>query len=287
MKKVLIAGATGYLGKYVVRELKRKGYWVRALTRDLKKLNRLSEFIDEEFVGEVTNPDSLKGVCDNVDVVFSSIGITKQKDNLTFMDVDFQGNKNLLDEALKAGVKKFIFISVFGAHQMSSLKVIQAKLKFESTLKSSGIEYTIIYPNGFFSDMLEYLAMAKRGKVYLFGKGDNKINPIHGEDLAEICASTIDGNVKEINVGGPDILTHREIAEQSFVSINQVTKITHIPIWINNAVLKLIRVFTSERTYGGLEFFMTVLTKDLIAPTYGKNHLFDFIKENVKEKRYE
>ncbi|MEJ2194003.1 MAG: NAD(P)H-binding protein [Ignavibacteriaceae bacterium] len=77
MKKVLVAGATGYLGKYVVQEFKKQGYWVRALTRNFEKLADIREFIDEIFIGEVTKPDSLLSICKDIDVVFSSIGITK------------------------------------------------------------------------------------------------------------------------------------------------------------------------------------------------------------------
>ena len=52
-KRLLIAGATGYLGQYIVKESKKQGYWVRALTRDPKKLTHLDEYIDDLFVGEI------------------------------------------------------------------------------------------------------------------------------------------------------------------------------------------------------------------------------------------
>ncbi|NTW48305.1 MAG: NAD(P)H-binding protein, partial [Chlorobiales bacterium] len=89
MKKVLVAGSTGYLGQYVVRELKKQGYWVRALARNPKKLDEIKDSIDEIFVGEVTKPETLNGVCKGIDVLFSSIGITRQKDGLTYHDVDY------------------------------------------------------------------------------------------------------------------------------------------------------------------------------------------------------
>ena len=62
---------------------------------------------------QVTQPETLKGICENIDVVISTVGITRQKDDLTYMDVDFQSNVNLIEEAKKGGVKKFIYISVF------------------------------------------------------------------------------------------------------------------------------------------------------------------------------
>ncbi len=280
MKRVLIAGTTGYLGGYVVKEFKKQGFWVRALARNEKKLEKLNEYIDEKFIGEITDSNSLAGICKDIDIVFSSVGITKQKDGLTYMDVDYQGNMNLLEEAKKEGVQKFIFVSVFNAENMKNLKGIQAKVKFEEKLKQSGLDYSIINPNGFFSDMLEYLQMAKKGRGYVFGSGKNKINPIHGEDLAKICVNAAAGDEKEINVGGPDILTHNEILTIAFKSQNKKIKISRIPIWIRNFLLAMLRIFTPVKTYGSLEFFMTVLAMDLVAPSYGKHHLKDFFLEN-------
>ncbi len=208
MEKVLVAGASGYLGRYIVKALKKKEYWVRGLARDSKKLDTLTGCIDDVFIAEVTIPESLTGICIGVDCVISTVGITKQKDGMTYMDVDYQANMNLLKEAKRSRVKKFIYVSVFNAEKMKDLKAVQAKLKFENELKKSGLDYTIVYPNGFFSDMLDYLEMARKGKGFVFGSGEYKINPIHGEDLARVCVSAIIGSDGIIEVGGPDLLTH-------------------------------------------------------------------------------
>jgi uncharacterized protein YbjT (DUF2867 family) len=197
------------------------------------------------------------------------------------MDVDYQGNLNLLEEAKKEGISKFIYISVFNAEKMRNLKGIQAKLKFTEALKESGLNYLVVYPNGFFSDMLEYLKMAKQGRGYVFGTGEYRINPIHGEDLAEVCVNAADGEEKEINVGGPDVLTHNKILAIAFESLGKTVKISRIPIWLRNVILATLRLLTSVKTYGPQEFFMTVLAMDLVAPAYGKYHLKDFFLENT------
>ena len=282
MKRVLVAGATGYLGRYVVKEFNKQGYWVRALTRSADRLDDLRNYVDEAFIGAVTDPASLDGICQDIDVVFSSIGITKQKDNLTYMDVDYQGNKNLLEEAKQAGVAKFIYVSVFNAENMSHLKGIQAKLKFTQVLEASGLDYLVVNPNGFFSDMLEYLKMAKQGRGYVFGSGECRINPIHGQDLAEVCVNAASGEEKKIDVGGPDVLTHNHILAIAFEALEKPVKISRIPIWLRNVILATLRLFTSVKTYGPQEFFMTVLAMDMVAPTYGKYHLKDFFLENCR-----
>ena len=77
MKKVLVAGATGYLGKYIVNELKSRGYWVRVLIRKGSQKKLFTNVTT--FVGEITKPQTLIGIAENIDWVFSTIGITRQK----------------------------------------------------------------------------------------------------------------------------------------------------------------------------------------------------------------
>ncbi len=281
MKNVLVTGATGYLGRYVIKELKKQNYRVRALARNANKLDDVRKQIDEIFEAEVTRPETLKGICDGIDVVISSVGITRQKDGLTYMDVDYQGNKNLLDLAKKNNVSKFIYISVLNAHLMKDLKIVQAKELFVDELKASGLDYAIIRPTGFFSDMLDFLNMAQKGRLSLFGNGENKINPIHGADLAEVCVNSLDTHEKEINVGGPDTLTYKEIAELAFKVLNKEPKISTLPLWLIRIILPLMRIFTSSKTYGPLEFMMSVMTMDVVGDLYGKESLSDFFVKNV------
>jgi len=113
--RVLVAGATGYLGGFVVRELKSRGHVVRALARPSASCDALLGVADEVVRGEITRPETLAGICDWIDAVFSSVGITRQQDGLTFRDVDHEGNRNLLDAALAARVRRFVYVSAFDA----------------------------------------------------------------------------------------------------------------------------------------------------------------------------
>lgn len=282
MKKVLLAGATGYLGRYLIKALNTQGHQVRALARTPERLDDLKDYINEFFKAEITQPDTLKGICHDTDVVISSIGITRQKDGLMYMDVDYQANKNLLEEAMNSGVKKFIYVSVLNGHLFRNLKMIEAKERFTDELISSGIDYTIIRPNGFFSDITEVLNMARQGKVYLIGDGQYRSNPIHGQDLADFIVSKMDSEETELKVGGPEIFTQDEIAGMAFQALGKKEKITHIPIWIRDITLKLMRLFTGQKTYGPIEFFMTVMTHEMIAPKVGSKYLMEFFMANTK-----
>ncbi|MCP5494550.1 MAG: SDR family oxidoreductase [Leptospiraceae bacterium] len=285
MQKILVGGGTGYLGQHILRELKNQGYYTIALTRNSQKLTELgiNSYIDKIVEAEVTKSDSILGVCEGVDCVISSIGITRQKDNLTYMDVDYQANLNLLAEAQKSKIQKFIYISVLNAHLLKELKIVQAKEAFVEKIKLSGLNYTIIRPNGFFSDMTEILEMAKKGTVYLFGKGEFKGNPIHGKDLAKVCLDHIGKEVQEVDVGGPEILTQTQIAHLAFDALHKKPNIKSVPVWVIQILLFFVRAFTKSTFYGSIEFFLTVLTMDLIAPKYGEIKLADYYKEKIKE----
>ena len=278
MDRVLLAGATGYLGRHIARELLKRSYFVRALARNPEKLKQDNIETTEILQADITQPDSIKDCCKTIDVVISTVGITKQKDGLTYMDVDYQANMNLLQEAKKSGVKKFIYISSLNAEKLRYLKICDAKEMFVEQLKKSGIEYCIVRPNGFFSDISEFFEMAKRGRVYLFGNGELKSNPIHGEDLAAVCVNSIDIPDQEIEIGGPETLTQNEIAAIAFDILGNKPKITYIPDWARITMLKLVRLFTGSKTYGPIEFFMTVMAIDMIAPEYGKHKLKEHFK---------
>src|SRR6056297_422501 len=191
MTKILVAGASGYLGKFILEELDSWGIPAIALVRTPEKLKDLKHRNMKIEQAEVTRPETLSGVCKDVETVISTVGITHPKDGLTYIDIDYRANLNLLKEAERTGVRKFIYVSVIDGDKLRHLKIIEAKERFVDALKASGLEYTVIRPNGFFSDLRDLLYMAKKGRVVLFGNGELKLNPIHGADLAEVCVRAI------------------------------------------------------------------------------------------------
>ena len=248
--------------------------------RNKSKLINLPELKSEIVLAELTKPDTLKYICEGIDVVISTVGITRQKDGLTYLDVDYRANRNLLNEAVKHGVQKFVYVSVLNGEKLKNLKICEAKERFVDELKNSKVNYCIIRPNGFFSDMTEFYNMAKKGRVYLFGDGEHKANPIHGEDLAKIIMKNVETEAKEIIIGGPETLTQNQIAEIAFNVLGKEVKTAYLPDWIRKNILSFARTFMSSKTYGPLEFFLTIMAMDMVAPEYG-NHTLKAYFENL------
>jgi uncharacterized protein YbjT (DUF2867 family) len=277
LKSVLVAGATGYLGKFVVKAFKEQGYYVRVLTRNAERLHETGPFTapalskddyDDVFVGEITRPETLTGMLDGIDLVFSSVGISRQRDGLTFEQVDYQCNRNLIDLAEASGVKRFTYVSMQGAENIMDLAITQAHEQVVDALKSSSLQYRIVRPCGYFSDMGALYDMAKRGRVYLVGEGANKMSPIHGRDLARVCVETSEGDDLEAEAGGPDVLTQREAAELAFDVAGNPPKITVIPMWVARGLVKFIALLSTQ--FGDLaDFIVTAGEIDGVGPPRG------------------
>jgi uncharacterized protein YbjT (DUF2867 family) len=286
MKRVLVAGATGYLGKFAVQAFKEQGYHVRVLTRSEERLSAPGPFTapaltkddyDEVFVGEITKPETLSGLMDGIDLVFSSIGISRQRDMLTFEQVDYQCNQNLIDLCQSSGVKRFVYVSMQGAENIMQLAITQAHEKVVAALEDSGMEYRIVRPCGYFSDMGALLDMAKRGRAFMIGDGSNKMNPIHGRDLARICVETAEGDQLEVEAGGPDIMTQREAVELAFEVVGKPEKVTVIPMWMARGIVKFIGLLSTQ--FGDLaEFIVTAGEIDGVGPKRGKTSLRSYFE---------
>ena len=293
-EKILLAGATGYLGQYILAALLREEYPTRIVVRNKSKLSPalLTHPLLEVVEAEVTQPDTLRGVCKGVHKVISSVGITRQKDGLTYEQVDFQANKNLLDEALREGVRKFIYVSVFKGEAMRHIAIGAAKERFVDALKASGLDYCIIRPSGFYSDMTIFfkMAKAKKDEILLFGKGQYAMNPIHGEDLAEVCVAQLERYEREVNVGGAEIFTQTEIACLAFEVLHKPANISYLPDWVRRLILKMGKYLLPKSIYGAIEFFLTTMAMDVVAPMQvGKHRLkafFESINSSAERKYF-
>lgn len=281
-KAVLIAGATGYLGRHLISAYHSAGYRVFALARRPEALIGLDKQIDEIVYGEATKPETLSGVMKDVDLVVSALGITRQKDGLSYKQVDYQANRNLLDAALASGVAQFLYVHVKNAEQMPGVEMAAAKARFAAELDAADIHSTIVAPSGFFSDLVEVLDMARKGRVYLFGDGKALVSPIDGHDLAVACVAASEEGTARIEVGGPQALSLNETAEIAFAILGKKPGISHLPVAPVRALLGAAKWFGLGQQIGALDFFVAASQLDMSAPANGSVTLAQFFAKEAQ-----
>lgn len=284
----VVAGATGYLGGHVARALHRDGWRVRALVRDPKRLGHAGECFDEVFVGQATRADTLRGLCDGARFVFSSLGIRHFGRRPTLWEVDFQANVNVVRRAEDAGVPCFGFASVLHAPQLRDrFPIAEARERVVDLLRDSRMHATVLRPTGFFNDMEEIFAMARRGRVWLLGDGEQAFNPVHGADLADVIADAARRGrdaPTDVDAGGPDDLTLREVGELAFAALGKPPRFTRIPVSVVSAMATVARPF-SPNAHALLTMFVVMSERGGVASTRGTRHLADFYAELAAEPR--
>ena len=279
MKRVLIAGATGYLGRYICAEYHRRGWYVTALVRKSTTAKGLEA--DQLVEAEVTVPETLNGVMEGTDLVISCLGITRQADGLGYRDVDYQANVNLLREAERADVERFTYIHVLQAAQMADVPMVAAKSAFVEELRCSPVAATVIAPTGYFSDMGDFLKMAQAGRVWLFGDGTHRINPIDGADLAVATADAVEDRQDWLDVGGPDLFTQKQLAELAFACLGTPSRITFLPDVLRRVALRVLPLLTPRRINGPARFFLTAIAHDMVGARRGSRHLKEHFEASL------
>lgn len=278
MAHVIVAGATGYLGRHLVTAFLARGLSVSALVRPGSKAG----FPDEVKVlrGEATRIETLDGLLSGADLVISALGLTRQADRLSYREVDYQANHNLLAAAQAQNVQRFAYVHVLTRGKMTS-ELIAAKSRFVATLQAAPIPSLVIRPGGYFSDLAEVLSMAKSGRVWLVGDGEVRLNPIHGADLAVAIVDAVERGETDVEIGGPEVLSMNEIAAQAFAALGRPAKVSCVPRWVMRAVLGILKPLAPRHVWGPLEFFLAASSHDMIAPAHGDRRLGAFFREHA------
>lgn len=284
MRKVILFGATGNLGKEIARELVRQGYDLTVVVRDVAKAKSLTDITTKYIIAEVCNNESLASIIASQDIVVSALGKSvspNDKSKPTFEEVDYRGNSNILQESIKSGVKKFIYVSAFHSERYLHLEYFKVHHDFAELLKKSGLDYSIIKPPAIFSAFIDIIEMAKKGQLVHIGKGDKKTNPIYEGDLAKVVVNSVNQLNCTIEAGGKTIYTRKQLNEIVQNEIKSGKKIRTVPIRLFKMTLPLIKIF-SRNTYDKFAFFIEVMQNDTIAPQIGEMTFENYVKLKVK-----
>jgi uncharacterized protein YbjT (DUF2867 family) len=279
--KVVLAGAGGHLGRDLLRALLRDGHEVVAIDLGEKGPDVGGRYVYRK--ADVTDKASLKGLCDGADCVVSTVGLTKVSATLTNEQIDYQGNRNLLEEAKSAGVKHFGYVSVLKAGEAPDVPMLDAKYRFEQELKASGLHYAIFRPTGYFYDIVKvFQPMVEKGTVTLLGKKPVHANVIATEDLADFIALHLMDENKTYDIGGTETYSYEEIAAMCFEAAGKPLKIKHAPAFL----FDLLAAVNRPRHNGKeaiLKFSKWTLTQEMVGSVqFGTRSFRQYIRDNFQ-----
>lgn len=278
MQKVLVAGASGSLGFEILRKLKHKEVYVKALVRSEESIEKVSPYATEVVLADAGSSNDLYDLFKGIDIVCSAVGqsVSLFKKGGSFEEIDYGINKNLIESAVKAGVSRFVYISIKGSDSASNYELAEVHKKVEDLPLTEKINQTVIRPVGFFSGFIDWLIMGKQGIIPVPGEGAHKTNPIHPEDLAQVVIDNLFEGPQLIEAGGPEIFTRLEIAKMIAEKTN--AKIIHVPKIMVEPGLFFLK-FIDGDAQTKLDYFNYVSTNDMIAPQFGNLSLRDYVKE--------
>lgn len=279
--KVVLAGAFGKLGSDILRALVRDGHDVLAVDMVLRELDGIEGSYEKKQV-DVTRPEQLKGLCDGADAVITTVGLTRTSAEVTNYDIDYQGNLNLLNEARRAGVKKFAYVSVLKADKAPKVPMLHAKYLLEEALKASGIDYVIFRPTGYFYDIAKvFKPMIEKGEVTLLGKKPVSANVIDTTDLADFMLLHLGDKNKTYDIGGAETYTYEEIARMFFAAAGKEPVIKHAPPFLFD-VLAFVNKLKKNGKEAILRFSKWTLTESMVADhKFGKLSFKEYIEKNA------
>jgi uncharacterized protein YbjT (DUF2867 family) len=280
MKKLLLFGATGNLGKEIAKEALIQGYDLTVVVRNASKAASIAFITSKHIVADITNQASLINICNGFDIVMSALGKSvspKDTSKPSFNEIDFVANSYILKEARKSGIEKFVYVSAFHSEKYQDLAYFNALFQFEELLKSSGLDYSIIKPPAIFSGFLDMIEMAKKGQLVNIGMGDKKTNPIYEADLAKECVKAINSKNQTVELGGMTIYTRRQLYEIIQKEVKPTKSVKNMPLWLFKFTLPFMKIF-SKNMYDKFAFFVAVVQVDTIAPLHGQMKFEEYIR---------
>jgi uncharacterized protein YbjT (DUF2867 family) len=281
--KVFLTGSTGYVGRQIARDLVspinggKAAHTVRVLVRpeSVSKIPRDLAGRAEVVYGDTTSADSLRGKLHGCDAVINLPGLLREfpKRGITFEKVHFEGTKNLVDEAKRAGVRRFLQMSALGVRAGAATGYQKTKWMAEEYLRASGLEWTIFRPSVIFGregeglmnfvSVLVDLHQMMPFFVPVIGNGEYRFQPVAIENVSEgfVKSLTTQASIGKVyEVGGPEKFTYNEMLDLVGEAIGKKKAKLHQPVFLMKFLASLL---------GGFEFFP--ISKDQITMLLEEN----------------
>ncbi|MEH2359701.1 SDR family oxidoreductase [Nostoc sp.] len=286
----LVTGATGGIGRRVVRLLRQREQSVRAFVRLTSRYSELEHRGAEIFIGDLLEEKDIQKASRGVQYIISAHGSDSDA-----LSLDYRANIELIDQAKANGVEHFVFISVLGADRgYEDAPVFKAKRAVERYLAASGLNYTILRPAGLASNLLPLVERFRETGLYLLiGDRKNRTSIVSTDDLAKIVVDSVTVEAARnqiLPVGGPEILLREDIPRIFGRIFNKQPVIINSPLFAIDGLQSALGLFNPQiqkalgtyRTLLANEFFCT---KDEIA---NLEAIFNFQLETLENflRRY-
>lgn len=239
---VTVFGATGFIGRYVVRALARRGYRVRAATRrpdlagHLQPMGHSGQIMPIQ--ANLRFPWSVERAVEGADHVVNLVGILASSGKQTFDAVQSRGAVSVADAARAQGAT-FTHVSAIGADARSESDYARSKGEAELQISDALPDATILRPSIVFGpedDFFNRFAAMARLSPFLpvIGGGRTRFQPVFVGDVASAVARSVAGEVRRgrvYEIGGPDVVTFRECMELMLRAIDRKRLLLPVPFW--------------------------------------------------------
>lgn len=237
--KVFLTGATGFVGRNMLRRLSQEGHGVRGLVREPQKAKALTRNGVELVAGDVIEGTGLTQGMQGCDAVIHLVGIIVEKGRNTFERVHHLGTRNVVEAAKRTGIKRFVHMSALGARADGSAAYQKTKWLGEEEVRHSGIPYVILRPSlifgegdGFVTQMMETMRSAPLLRP-VPGNGSPRFRPIFIDDVTACFARALSSEAatnQTIELGGADELSLNEVLAEIARCAGVRKPAIHIPM---------------------------------------------------------
>jgi uncharacterized protein YbjT (DUF2867 family) len=239
--RVLVTGGTGFVGRYVVRELWARGHEVRCLVRPGSEGKLLGASGLYFAPGDVLDRDAVASAMDGCDAAINLVGIIREFPGrgVTFERVHVQATENVVNAARDAGAKRFLQMSALGARPGPGAPYHLTNFRADEIVQKSGIPYTIFRPSVIYGPEDQSLNLfAKQIKmlrlVPVIGDGFYKMQPVPVWTVAQAFALALELPQTEnriYEVGGPEPLTFNAIIDTLALVLGRKVLKIHLMVW--------------------------------------------------------
>lgn len=224
---ITIFGGSGFIGRYIVRELAKTGALIRVISRDPQDSNtqelKTSGYVGQIAIeyGDILKKDDIARAVEGSDIVINLVGILHERGRQKFAAIQSQGAERIAKAATAAGVKRLIQFSALGVDKAASSRYARTKLAGEDAVKAAFPNATIIRPSVVFGPEDDFfnrfaqIAMLSPA-LPLIGGGQTKFQPVFVDDIAKavrIILEQQESAGKTYELGGPNVYSFRQLLD--------------------------------------------------------------------------